>query len=160
MWQPRQLDQMDLKFDDLIIRYSLQLNCVEPEKCQVLIHNARAFPDVSERGFSISPGFETFVGLEPYSSYTTPDVDRLPIDKRKCYNDFENPLKFYANYSSSRCMMECLTRKMIDWCGCRPYYYVGTVHRLRIELHYSNKFKIQSFDVCATSKNRTPGETT
>ena len=32
MWQPRQLDQMDLKFDDLIIRYSLQLNCVEPGK--------------------------------------------------------------------------------------------------------------------------------
>ena len=30
---------------------------------KVLVHNSREYPEVNSMGFTISPGFETFVGI-------------------------------------------------------------------------------------------------
>ena len=84
--------------------------------------------EVGERGFLVSPGFELCSGLNPMSSYNTPDVDALALHQRGCYMDSENILKFYSNYSVTRCMVECLTRQLIEKCSCRPYYYKGILN--------------------------------
>ena len=81
--------------------------------------------EVGERGFLASPGFELNSGLNPMSSYNTPDVDALALDQRGCYMDSENVLQFYSNYSVTRCMVECQTRQLLERFSCRPYYYKG-----------------------------------
>ena len=94
---------------------------------KVFVHNAREYPEVAERGFAVSPGFEVYAGMEAFSTLSTDDIYRLTIVQRQCYTDQENPLKFYANYSASRCMMECMTQHMLRQCNCRPFYYSGTL---------------------------------
>lgn len=92
---------------------------------KVLIHNPTEYPEVGERGFFLSPGFDVHAGLNPMSSYPSKAVKALPINERKCWLSTENNLKFYANYSVSRCLIECLTVEMLKECNCRPYYYAG-----------------------------------
>lgn len=91
----------------------------------MLIHNPTEYPEVGERGFFLSPGFDVHAGLNPMSSYPSDAVKALPINERKCWLSTENNLKFYANYSVSRCLIECLTVEMLKECNCRPYYYAG-----------------------------------
>lgn len=92
---------------------------------QVLLHHPPEYPEVGERGFLISPGFEIGSGLNPMSCRNTPEVDSLHEDQRRCYRDSENILKFHTNYSVSRCLLECMTNIMIKECYCRPFHYPG-----------------------------------
>ena len=38
--------------------------------------------EVGERGFLVSPGYEVSSGLNPMSSYISPDVNALKLDQR------------------------------------------------------------------------------
>ena len=93
---------------------------------KVLTHYASEYPDVGERGSLVSPGFEVYIGIDPYSSYNAIEVDNFDFEYRKCYLQSENVLEYYANYSASRCLAECLTRQMLNRCSCRPFYHSGT----------------------------------
>lgn len=95
---------------------------------KILVQNPREYPDVESTGFAISPGFETFAGLEPILAYNSPEVDLLPVEQRECYSNDDRVLQFYGNYSVSNCFMECLTHFMLSKCGCRPFFYRGKTY--------------------------------
>ena len=98
---------------------------------QLLLHDPAEYPEVGERGFFLSPGFEFNSGLNPMTIKETDAVRGLSLEKRMCYLETENILKYYANYSVSRCLIECLTNKMLKMCNCRPYYYAGETGRTK-----------------------------
>lgn len=126
----------DFLYVDLLVIISFLL------LCKVLIHSPLEYPEVGERGFLVSPGFEVNAGLTPMTSYATDEVNLLPVNQRGCYLETENVLQFYANYSVSRCLVECLTRAMLEQCSCRPYYYPGVLCMSTwIQLAF-NSFKI------------------
>lgn len=94
---------------------------------KILVHYLPTYPDVGERGFLVSPGFEMHCGINPQSSYNSPIFDNLEVNERKCYLQSENILKYYSHYSMSNCFVECLTDKMLAQCSCRPFYYAGNL---------------------------------
>ena len=85
------------------------------------------YPQVGERGFLVSTGYEVAAAISPMSTYNTEDVMAFDLDKRACYMESENILEYYANYSISKCKIECQTRAMLAKCACRPYYYAGNI---------------------------------
>ena len=112
-------------------------------KKKVLIHYLPSYPDVGERGFLVSPGFETHCGINPQSSYNSPLFDVLNVDERKCYLESENILQYYSHYSMSNCFAECLTDKMLSQCSCRPFYYAGN-YQYCAQLFYNPFFLLKS----------------
>jgi len=103
---------------------------------KVLVHNPREYAEVEDKGFAISPGFETFSGMEPVYGHNSPEVELLPMNDRSCYNNDDRILKFYGNYSVSNCYIECLTRKMLVECACRPFFYNGKIYYAWVLLHH------------------------
>ena len=81
-----------------------------------------SFPEVRERGFSIPPGSELFVAVQPTTVFSTPDVVGQLPQRRKCWLPSEKKLKYHANYTQTNCLVECLSEKMEEVCGCVPYY--------------------------------------
>ena len=35
-------------------------------------------------------------------------------------------LKYTTNYTQGACAIECKLEKVVDVCGCKPYYFPGT----------------------------------
>lgn len=90
---------------------------------KVLVHASQKFPDISDRGFVLGPGTETFAGVKATSSYTADEVaEFIPKWKRKCRADEDGGLLYFPRYSQSGCITECATKSMTDLCGCRPFF--------------------------------------
>jgi len=117
---------------------------------KVLVHSSDEFSDVSDRGFVISPGHETweyitfmtfkaensmwflylfelsFVALKVISTSVTSEViDEVSPQKRQCEVPEQRALNSFANYSRPKCIIDCIIQEMLRKCGCRPYFLNG-----------------------------------
>ncbi len=55
------------------------------------------------------------------STDATRDIE---IEKRNCYfNDEQDELKMFNQFSQKGCMFECLWQQALDRCGCVPWKY-------------------------------------
>ncbi|XP_032777886.2 pickpocket protein 28 [Daphnia magna] len=91
---------------------------------KILVQPGEHFPDVADRGFVLSPGTETFVGLKGISSIITNEaVYTVSPHRRRCVVDGEIRLEYVVRYSQSSCIAECTSRKMQELCHCRPYFF-------------------------------------
>lgn len=64
---------------------------------------------------------EAFISLSPESTYSTPAVFRLPVDKRDCLFETEVKLGVFQRYSYINCLAECRSELVFNLCGCVPY---------------------------------------
>ena len=99
---------------------------------QAYLHEPTSIPEVKERGFSIPPGSEMFVAIQPTSVYSTEGILSQTPERRKCWLPNEQGLKYHVNYTRANCLTECMAEKMEEVCGCVPYYVFkpGELHAL------------------------------
>lgn len=69
-------------------------------------------------------GSENYVAFNSISSWHTAAVSRIPFSKRQCYVENEIKLKYHSVYTRSSCMHECKIERIMEVCGCVPYYYI------------------------------------
>ena len=101
---------------------------------QVLLHSPEDFADVSNRGFVIGPGSETFVSVRPTSMMSTDQVASvLSFERRGCYVPGERQLKHFRHYSRTACVIECTTNRMLELCQCRPFFFRGSPNNYSVK---------------------------
>ena len=94
---------------------------------QVLLHESEEFADVSQRGFVIGPGSETFVSVRATSMHSTDRVaSKVSFEQRRCHVPGERQLKYFSHYSQTACVVECATNRMLELCHCRPFFFRGS----------------------------------
>ncbi|XP_017472042.1 PREDICTED: pickpocket protein 11 [Rhagoletis zephyria] len=87
---------------------------------RMLIHDAYNFPDENAETKVVTSGRESFVRINPESTYATNDVRKMDIELRGCLFSDERKLWSMKRYSFINCMSECRTQILYDNCGCIP----------------------------------------
>ncbi|XP_064633592.1 acid-sensing ion channel 1C-like [Lineus longissimus] len=83
---------------------------------KVLPHDLYDIPLMRPSGIAVSPGMMTFIGLKKRK------VEKLAAPHGTCGS---KPLKYFANYSTSACLVECNTDYIAEHCGCKLDYQPG-----------------------------------
>ena len=68
----------------------------------------QTFPMLATNTFLISPGKVTMVEIIAEKRSTSHDFEKLPVNDRGCYFEYERPLQLFLNYTSDNCWIECL----------------------------------------------------
>ncbi|ELT89070.1 hypothetical protein CAPTEDRAFT_200009 [Capitella teleta] len=85
---------------------------------RLLVHDPYDWPLVEASGIAISPGTETFLSISesqvkrmppPYEGSTCVDTNDV---------NFKNPLKYFDEYSQSRCTQDCFMDYVVRECEC------------------------------------------
>ncbi|XP_054744361.1 pickpocket protein 11-like [Anastrepha obliqua] len=87
---------------------------------RLLIHDAYNFPDENSDSKVVSSGHETFVRINPESTYATNDIRKIDVKMRGCLFSDERELSWMQRYSFVNCMSECRTTILYNRCGCIP----------------------------------------
>ncbi|XP_039274945.1 pickpocket protein 28-like [Nilaparvata lugens] len=64
---------------------------------------------------------ELQVFIEPDQTLIDDDLN-IPPDSRECYMPYEKELEFFKYYTHQNCKMECLTKNVLNKCGCVTYF--------------------------------------
>ncbi|XP_064633593.1 acid-sensing ion channel 1C-like [Lineus longissimus] len=83
---------------------------------KVLPHDLYDIPLMRPSGIAVSPGMMTFIGLKKKK------VEKLAAPHGTCGS---KQLKYFANYSTSACFVECNTDYLAEYCGCKLDYQPG-----------------------------------
>lgn len=89
---------------------------------RLLIHNAHNFPDENSETKVVTSTRESFVRINPESTYATSDIRRMDLKWRNCLFGSERTLDGLRRYSFINCMFECRMRMVLKACGCLPSY--------------------------------------
>ncbi|KAM8715103.1 hypothetical protein ACLKA7_002189 [Drosophila subpalustris] len=89
---------------------------------RLLIHNAHNFPDENSETKVVTSTRESFVRINPESTYATSDIRRMDLKWRNCLFGTERKLDGLRRYSFINCMFECRMRMTLMKCGCLPAY--------------------------------------
>lgn len=89
---------------------------------RLLIHNAHNFPDENSETKVVTSTRESFVRINPESTYATEDIRRMDLMWRNCLFGSERTLEGLRRYSFINCMFECRMRMVLKACGCLPAY--------------------------------------
>lgn len=89
---------------------------------RVHIHDAYDFLDPNAETKTVVFRTEAMIDIRPERTYSSVEVRELPISRRKCYLEYERPLKFMRKYSHLNCMAECRSEAIHRLCNCVPYY--------------------------------------
>lgn len=89
---------------------------------RLLIHNAHNFPDENSETKVVTSTRESFVRINPESTYATDDIRRMDLMWRNCLFGSERTLDGLRRYSFINCMFECRMRMVFKACGCLPAY--------------------------------------
>ncbi|XP_011199425.2 pickpocket protein 11 [Bactrocera dorsalis] len=87
---------------------------------RLFIHDAYNFPDENAETKVITSGRESFVRINPESTYATNVVRNMDVELRNCLFYNERALPTMQRYSFGNCMAECRTRYLHKLCGCVP----------------------------------------
>lgn len=89
---------------------------------RLLIHSAHNFPDENSETKVVTSTRESFVRINPESTYATNDIRRMDLKWRNCLFGSERTLDGLSRYSFINCMFECRMRMVLQACGCLPAY--------------------------------------
>ncbi|KAH8263083.1 hypothetical protein KR044_004239 [Drosophila immigrans] len=89
---------------------------------RLLIHNAYNFPDENSETKVVTSTRESFVRINPESTYATRDIRRMDLKWRNCLFGSERKLDGLRRYSFINCMFECRMRMTLKNCGCLPAF--------------------------------------
>ncbi|XP_071439038.1 pickpocket protein 28-like [Hetaerina americana] len=94
---------------------------------KVLIHSPSEVPAVRELGMSVSLGSETLVAVRPVVVRSTPGIQALPSNRRRCFLQWERRLAYFRLYSLSACRTECLANFTLKACSCKEYFMPANI---------------------------------
>ncbi|BFF93891.1 sodium channel protein Nach [Drosophila madeirensis] len=89
---------------------------------QLLLHDAYNFPDENSETKVVTSTRESFVRINPESTYATNDIRRMDLSLRNCLFGSEREMRGLKRYSFINCMFECRVVMILDLCGCIPPY--------------------------------------
>jgi len=116
--------------------YFLQQEGLSAAGFKMLLHDPYTVPRIDELGFAVSPGKETLVAVQEVRVKKLPP----PYNGSNCTDTteetFQNPLKFYEQYSKDSCRLACETDFIYNSCNCTPYYFVDTYRNCSLIEYY------------------------
>ncbi|XP_067620540.1 uncharacterized protein [Eurosta solidaginis] len=87
---------------------------------RVLVHDAYNYPDENAETKVVTSGRESFVRINPETTYATPNIRTMAINERNCLFYNERKLLSLQRYSFVNCMASCRSKIVYDRCGCIP----------------------------------------
>ena len=87
---------------------------------RLLLHDAYNLPDENSETKVITSTRESFVRINPESTYATNDIKRMDVKQRNCLFSYERRLDLMQRYSFINCMAECRIKLLFEKCGCVP----------------------------------------
>lgn len=87
-----------------------------------MIHDAWDFADDNSELKTLGPKMLGHIMVYPETTYSTPEVRRLPPKLRNCYFANEHKLGYFQRYSQLNCLAECRAEMAYRLCGCVPYF--------------------------------------
>ncbi|XP_017850493.1 pickpocket protein 28 [Drosophila busckii] len=89
---------------------------------KVALHSPNESPNVRETGFLLSPGLETKLRIEPAKMITELQLRQVQRRYRHCLFHDEGKLRYFVHYTQRNCEMECMSRLLLQHCGCVVFY--------------------------------------
>jgi len=89
---------------------------------RLLLHDAYNFPDENSETKVVTTTRESFVRINPESTYATNDIRRLDVSMRNCLFGSERTMHSLRRYSFINCMFECRVQMTVENCECIPPY--------------------------------------
>ncbi|XP_030380834.1 pickpocket protein 28 [Scaptodrosophila lebanonensis] len=89
---------------------------------KISLHSPNESPNVRETGVLLAPGLETKLRIEPAKIVTEQQLRSLDRKYRRCLFHSEGKLRYFAHYTQRNCEMECLSRLLLQHCGCISFY--------------------------------------
>ncbi|CAH1793886.1 unnamed protein product [Owenia fusiformis] len=80
---------------------------------KVLMHSPDDEPMVKGLGFSVAPGLHSLIAIKASETYS------IPKPWGSCAS---KDLTYFDKYTQVNCMRECLTKNVVDLCGCRTEF--------------------------------------
>lgn len=91
----------------------------------VLIFNPDDFPDQENGGMLqllLNPNTEAFFKLDATTIESDSAVEQYSPEQRGCLFVHELPKQYAGHYSYVDCLLKCKLRKVMDLCGCAPFF--------------------------------------
>ena len=73
----------------------------------------------------VSPGHQIEASVTGQSQISNDRVRSISLSKRLCTANQEIKMKYFGNYTTSYCHLDCLTSYFLAECTCIPYYFPG-----------------------------------
>ncbi|EDV94102.1 GH25068 [Drosophila grimshawi] len=89
---------------------------------RLLIHDAYNYPDENAETKMVTSTRESFVRINPESTYATRDIRQMDFRWRNCMFGAERTLDGLRRYSFINCMFMCRMQMTLRRCGCLPAY--------------------------------------
>lgn len=87
----------------------------------VSLHLPNEGPQTQKRYFYVPLEQTVTLLVKPHYGEPSQSVSEHPPSKRGCYYKSERPLRFYKQYTTANCRMECLANYTLAKCGCVKY---------------------------------------
>lgn len=88
-----------------------------------------SFNDVEFFEFSYGMNFEVLIEPEIIVSDANLETSYTK-EERFCIFDGDLNLTYFKHYTQKNCEIECLTKFVIEECGCAPFYFLTDQHTL------------------------------
>jgi len=73
----------------------------------------------------VSPGSQVDAAVTGQAQICDEQLNKVDVRKRMCAIGNEIKLKYFEDYTSPYCFLECLTTSLILQCACVPFYFPG-----------------------------------
>ncbi|XP_050438903.1 pickpocket protein 11-like [Adelges cooleyi] len=94
------------------------------------LHSPHEAPDIANRIYSSPESFYKTLDVTALSIYSTPEIQSLSPKQRGCRYKHESNLELSPIYTYNICRNECRMKQAIKLCGCVPYFYRPTNHKI------------------------------
>ena len=73
----------------------------------------------------MSPGSQVDAAVTGQAQICDEQLNKVDVRKRMCAIGNEIELKYFEDYTSPYCFLECLTTSLLSQCACVPFYFPG-----------------------------------
>lgn len=110
---------------------SLQNNYQPLQGSRVIIHNTDEFSFRAGQHFQYKAYEWIFISFIPTLTIIDKALVSWKPERRNCFFDQEKNLKYFKIYSRNNCEHECLSKSMLETCGCIPFYMIRELTALK-----------------------------
>ncbi|KAL1492021.1 hypothetical protein ABEB36_012525 [Hypothenemus hampei] len=104
-------------FNDPLCRFFWSL-----QGFKVILHTPSTVPRLRQEHFYLPANTAVIAAIKPVVVSTSENFKKFSPEKRNCYFENENPLRYFKEYTQSNCELDCLTRYTLYWCRCVAFY--------------------------------------
>ncbi|CAH2014693.1 unnamed protein product [Acanthoscelides obtectus] len=134
---------------------------------KVSLHAPHVIPQLEKQFFQVPFGDAIMAAVQPKMTKTSQQVIKYHPDKRECYFSNEKYLRYFKQYTSSNCRLECYTNYTAKICECVRFYMpkksstdiCGMSHIChftnRVQMQWNSVLKQKETQHSATNQNDT-----